>query len=204
MHDLSRKIVCALLPLVILVFAACAHTTEAPMTTDLGNQTRPAISRDRIVWMDKRSGLDHIFIFDFAAGTATWITTDPNHEEPPAISGDRVVWRDGRKAPPVGSGAPDIFLFETWSVIHAPLELIADKVDQFVSEGLITDPGIAEALHRLLDRADAFRDHGNTKAATATFNTFIRLVSRQSGTDIDPAAAQILIGIYGSHPVAPT
>ena len=147
------------------------------MTTDLGNQTRPAVSGDRIVWMDHRSGLDHIFIFDFAAGTATWITTDPNHEQPPAISGDRVVW----------------------PVIHAPLELIADKVDQFVSEGLITDPGIAEALHRLLDRADAFRDHGNTKAATATFNTFIRLVSRQSGTDIDPAVAQILIGIYCCH-----
>src|SRR6266576_3763455 len=83
-----------------------AAGTERQITTDRNFQGRPAISGERVAWLDGRNGTADIYMLDLASGTERRITTDPNDQFAPAISGDRIVWQDYR------NGNADIYMFD--------------------------------------------------------------------------------------------
>jgi len=78
------------------------------ITFDTGTQSYPAISGDRIVWMDYRNGNYDIYLYDLSQPElgAQQITTDLSGQYAPAIDGTRIVWRDLR------NGNYDIYLYD--------------------------------------------------------------------------------------------
>ena len=106
------------------------------------------------------------------------------------ISGTRVVFTDNR------NDNLDIYmveLIEGGDVVD--LDAIHDAVDEFLADGSIRNRGIACALHRRLDRIGRAIDRGHYERACRRLERFIRFVSRKSGRQIDPAAADVLIGM---------
>jgi beta propeller repeat protein/parallel beta-helix repeat protein len=75
--------------------------TEAQITTNKSNQTKPAIYGDRIVFFDDRSGWGHynIYMYDLSTSRETQIPTNISYYDSdtwPAIYGDRIVWKGDR------------------------------------------------------------------------------------------------------------
>ncbi len=56
----------------------------------------PAISANRVVYVDKRAGNLDIYLYDFQTGREIPICTHPADQYMPKIYGDRVVWMDKR------------------------------------------------------------------------------------------------------------
>jgi len=72
--------------------------TEAQITTNKSNQTKPAIYGDRIVFFDDRSRWGHynIYMYDLSTSGETQIPTSISYYDSdtwPAIYGDRIVWK---------------------------------------------------------------------------------------------------------------
>jgi beta propeller repeat protein len=67
---------------------------EFSVATELGAQCSPAISGNRIVYLDMRIGISEgLVIYDFSTGTRVSLPRGaPFHIDYPAISGDTVVW----------------------------------------------------------------------------------------------------------------
>ncbi|RXA19991.1 PKD domain-containing protein [Methanosarcina sp. MSH10X1] len=75
--------------------------TEAQITTNKSNQTKPVIYGDKIVFFDDRSGWGHynIYIYDLSTSRETQIPANISYydyETWPAIYGDRIVWKEYR------------------------------------------------------------------------------------------------------------
>ena len=113
MHFTYHPPVLAAAALAAVVLASCRDATEpeAPnsieppvfslsigdaiqITTDPGHSRYPAISGDRIVWHDSRTGLTNIFMYDLTTGEETQITSAGGAV--PDISGDRIVYHAQR------------------------------------------------------------------------------------------------------------
>ena len=96
-----------------------------PICTASGAQGSPAISRDKVVWSDYRSGSGDIYMYDLSLdsdgdGVPNYcdgdrpspdpaeipICTNAANQVAPAISGDRIVWQDHR------NGSPDIYMYD--------------------------------------------------------------------------------------------
>jgi TolB protein len=69
-----------------------------PVCTAPGEQTRPKISGDRVVWQDMRNGNWDIYCYDLTTGEEQAICTDPARQIHPDIDGDDIVWQDRRNA----------------------------------------------------------------------------------------------------------
>ncbi|MDN7023741.1 hypothetical protein FGU65_02320 [Methanoculleus sp. FWC-SCC1] len=69
-----------------------------PVCTAPGEQTRPKISGDRVVWQDMRSGNWDIYSYDLTTGEERAVCTDPARQIHPDIDGDDIVWQDRRNA----------------------------------------------------------------------------------------------------------
>lgn len=67
-----------------------------PVCTAPGEQTRPRISGDRVVWQDMRNGNWDIYCYDLTTGEEHAICTDPGRQMHPDIHGDDIVWQDRR------------------------------------------------------------------------------------------------------------
>ncbi len=76
---------------------------EQPVTTDPADQYRPAVSGNRVVWMDYRNGNWDVYMKDISTGVETQLTNDMANQSWPDIDGDLVVWKDAR------NGGEDIF-----------------------------------------------------------------------------------------------
>jgi hypothetical protein len=70
---------------------------------------------------------------------------------------------------------------------------IENEVQRFAAAGKIKSPGTVSALLSKLADAAAYRAAGNCKAANNTYSAFISQVITQTGKNIDPTAAAILI-----------
>lgn len=86
------------------------NKVETRITTDISNQTEPAIYGNRIVWTDLRNNKDEksksdIYMYDLDTKTETRITTDSSSQGEPAISDQAIVWTDNR------NGNADIYMY---------------------------------------------------------------------------------------------
>jgi hypothetical protein len=79
-----------------------------------------------------------------------------------------------------------------FTIIVTPGGLIAE-VNQFLSNGAISDSAIAGAWLAILNQALAARNRGNCVAAAGIYGAFVNAVMAQSGKAITPTAASILI-----------
>jgi beta propeller repeat protein len=70
--------------------------TEFQITTDINDQSLPAIYGDMVVWQDDRNGNSDIYGYNLKTQEEFQITTDINDQSLPAIYGDMVVWQDDR------------------------------------------------------------------------------------------------------------
>ncbi len=92
------------------------ENAPSQLTTDLAQQTAPAISGNRLVWQDTRnSGQPDIYtcLYDPASRqcqSVLRVTTESANQVNPAVSGNRIVWQDYR------SGAPDIWLYDVAAI----------------------------------------------------------------------------------------
>jgi len=91
------------------------NDTEISICVNQANQQRPAISGDKIVWMDMRNDNWDIYMYDLATGTETPICTDPANQHRPAISGDKIVWIDWR------NGNADIYMYDLTNGTEIPI-----------------------------------------------------------------------------------
>jgi hypothetical protein len=80
----------------------------------------------------------------------------------------------------------------TFMVIITPAS-VQNEVKRLAASGKVKNPGtISALLSKLVDAAN-YRAAGNCKAANNTYNAFINQVMTQSGKNIDPATASMLI-----------
>ncbi len=104
-----------------------AAGTERQITTDRNFQGRPAISGERVAWLDGRNGTYDIYMFDLASNTERRITTASTAFSrfplSPAISGNRIVWSDSR------NGNADIYMLDLASGTER--QITTDPNDQF-------------------------------------------------------------------------
>lgn len=108
-------------------------TTEA--ARPFGGST-PAISGDRVVWMDYRNERPatrpgftlsaDIYLYDLSAQTEQRITTNGSDPFHPAIAGDRIVWHDHR------NGDEDIYLYDL--ATQTERRITTDTADQFTPD----------------------------------------------------------------------
>jgi beta propeller repeat protein len=83
------------------------HTsTETPICTNAADQEGPAISGNKIVWMDFRNGNWDVYMYDLGTSTERQISTNSAHQALPAISGNKIVWLDTR------NGNWDIYMYD--------------------------------------------------------------------------------------------
>ncbi|MBI5663868.1 MAG: thrombospondin type 3 repeat-containing protein [Nitrospirae bacterium] len=69
---------------------------ETRITSDTNAQFSPAISGNRIVWLDNRNGNYDIYMYDISTGFETRITSDISSPSNPAIFGNLIAWQDHR------------------------------------------------------------------------------------------------------------
>jgi polyhydroxyalkanoate synthesis regulator phasin len=86
------------------------------------------------------------------------------------------------------SGATSV----TFSVI-VTAQSIQDDIQQFVAAGKITQNNGTSFLSKLVSAANA-RARGNCQTSANIYLAFINEVRAQTGKNVDPAAAAILIG----------
>jgi len=123
----------ALVP-VVAQFVATARDAEngRAITTDPKAQSAPAISGERIVWVDLRHGDGQLYVYDVLTATELQITTVGSSKSSPVISGHRVAWLDSR------NGSWDIYLYDLttgneWQITTDPsneteLDLAEDRL----------------------------------------------------------------------------
>jgi beta propeller repeat protein len=75
-----------------------------PVATGPADQQMSAVSGNIVVWTDKRSGNNDIYMKDLSTGIESPIVTDPASQSWPHIQGNKVVWTDGR------NGNNDVYL----------------------------------------------------------------------------------------------
>ncbi|MDH4179267.1 MAG: S-layer homology domain-containing protein, partial [Armatimonadota bacterium] len=89
------------------------------ITDDLGDQTMPAMSGQKLVWQDNRNGNWDIYFYEIpetpAITPGVRLTDDPADQMMPAISGDLVVYQDNR------GGNWDIYLLDLSSMIETQI-----------------------------------------------------------------------------------
>jgi beta propeller repeat protein len=66
------------------------------ITSGDANRRHPAVSENKIVWIDSRNGNQDIYLYDIISRSETQITANPADQDAPAIFDNWVVWRDGR------------------------------------------------------------------------------------------------------------
>ena len=79
----------------------------------------------------------------------------------------------------------------TFTVVATPAS-ITDDVNQFVSSGQISDPGIAQSLLAKLAAAQRARTNGDCNTAGNIYQALISELQAQSGIGVDPTAASIM------------
>ncbi|MBI5408654.1 MAG: fibronectin type III domain-containing protein [Nitrospirae bacterium] len=92
---------------------------ELRITTDPFDQRYPAISGNRIVWLDRRNDKWDIYMYDKAAKVEIRVTTDSSDPWSPAISGDYIVWEDYR------DGYGDIYMYDISTGVESRLSTSA-------------------------------------------------------------------------------
>ena len=80
-----------------------------------GNKVYPAISGDKVVWMDYRNGNSDIYMYDLSTGNETPVCVNSANQDYPAISGDKIVWMDTR------SGNWDIYMYDLSAGNETPI-----------------------------------------------------------------------------------
>jgi TolB protein len=73
----------------------------------VGEQTKPTIFGNKIVWFDTRSGDEEIYVYDILAKTEMRVTESLGVSQNPHIQGTSIVWEDNRK------GTSDIYVYDT-------------------------------------------------------------------------------------------
>ena len=71
-----------------------------------GNQKRPDIDNNIVVWWDDRNDEGDIWSYDLATDSVKRITSDPHLQYQPAVSDGRIVWTDSR------NDIGDIYMFD--------------------------------------------------------------------------------------------
>jgi len=94
------------------------------ITTHSADQRFPAISGDKIVWVDWRNGNADIYLYDLSTNTERAITTNPAEQRYPDISGDKIVWDDYR------NGNTDIYLYDLST--NTERRITTDPAEQFM------------------------------------------------------------------------
>lgn len=75
---------------------ALAAITTVPVTSDTGNQGRPDVSGDHIVWKGNQAGNWNIYMKDLSTGAYLDVTINPAYQNLPVTNGSAVVWQDNR------------------------------------------------------------------------------------------------------------
>ncbi|HEX9057294.1 MAG TPA: LamG-like jellyroll fold domain-containing protein, partial [Ktedonobacterales bacterium] len=79
----------------------------------------------------------------------------------------------------------------TFTVVVTPAS-ITDDVNQFVSSGQISDPGVAQSLLAKLAAAQRARTNGDCNTAGNIYQALINELQAQNGIGVDPTAASIM------------
>lgn len=67
-------------------------TTKKETAVNSSAASHPAISGDKLVWLDESSGVTRLTVYDISAASKTYITQDVDKSSTPAIYGSRIVW----------------------------------------------------------------------------------------------------------------
>ena len=118
--------------LVLVLLCGLSESSQViQVTTDVGNQTNPAIHKSVIVWEDDRNGNLDIYALIRETGTELQVTTDGDNQYGPAVYNDIIVWTDER------NGNQDIYGYN----------LSTDQEFQLTTQGdNQMDPGIYEHI----------------------------------------------------------
>jgi len=96
-----------------------------PVCTAVGDQTRPDISGNIVVWQDGRNGNWDIYSYDLSTGQESIICSHPTAQSNPAVDGDTVVWCDYRP----GDQERDIYGYTLSTGIEFPICTAVDEQD---------------------------------------------------------------------------
>lgn len=130
---------------------------ETRLTAVVGEQDRPDIDGDRVVWHDHRDDpiRGNIYLFDLATGTERQLTSSPGYEERPAIDGDIVSWHDLRdQDPPPGTW--DIWRYDLATDTEHRVSFVQACGERYCAET------IADASDGAIVWMDARNGLGNT------------------------------------------
>ncbi|HIH95338.1 TPA: PGF-pre-PGF domain-containing protein [Methanosarcina acetivorans] len=164
-----------------------AQGTETQITTNEGEQERPAIYGDRIVWTDWRNGNRHdflngdIYMYDISTSTETRITSNESSQSRPAIYGDRIVWADYRN----DNGSymiSDIYMYDLFSSTET----------QISTSGSAYSPAIYG------DRI-VWMDYRNDNGSYTNYDIYMYDLSTHKETQISTSGSAYSPAIYGDR-----
>jgi len=67
-------------------------TTKKETAVNSSAASHPAVSGDKLVWLDESSGVTRLTVYDISTTSKTYITQDVDKRSIPAIYGSRIVW----------------------------------------------------------------------------------------------------------------
>ena len=100
------------------------NITETRITTNESKPDLPDINKDRIVYMDNRSGNWDIYMYNLSTSKETQITADKSTQAEPAIYSDKIVWIDYRN----GWDYSTIYMYELST--SKETQIVSDKSDK--------------------------------------------------------------------------
>lgn len=97
-NDSNTLIILLILASICLItcsaYGAPVTGTLSPIGRPGVHQWEPAISGDRVVWRDDRTGNEDIFLYNITSGAEKQITSGSYSKENPVISGHYIAWQD--------------------------------------------------------------------------------------------------------------
>ncbi len=156
----------------VYVFDLRTGTKERASTTSTGQQRRPRLAGEWVVYEDNRAGTGYydIYAYNFVTNTEKLVSAAADSQYSPDISGTKVVWYDWR------NGSPDVYAKD-----------LAGGGDVLVAGGAGTQymPAISGTKVAYVDEGEVMiKDVASSAVTTVTDDAFIQRYPDIDGTTV--------------------